>query len=162
VIIVTPDPVGDYLRGDCDVLVSDRSALGPIKFSAPSDPWVILTQTLSKEPLAPVVSDGDDEWLAIVTWSVNALIYADEVGITAGNINARRNESSAVSTVFGVAAPTGTYLGLDANWAYRAVNQVGSYGEIYATNLEPVGLARAGSLNASYLDGGLIYAPPIK
>jgi general L-amino acid transport system substrate-binding protein len=160
------------LEGECDVYTSDRSALAGLisVFAANPDDWVIPAQTISKEPLAPAVAEGDDQWLDIVTWSFNVTFFADERGITSANIDAilAGDPDFDIAIAFGnvPGVDLGASLGLDAEWAYRVVKQVGNYGEIYERNLDspgaPVSLVRAGSLNDSYVDGGLIYAPPIR
>jgi general L-amino acid transport system substrate-binding protein len=153
--------------GGCDAAaITDRTGLTGLQtqLTVPGD-FVILGDTLSKEPLAPVVTDGDDGWLAIVSWVVNSMIFAEEAQVTLANIDTvlAGSPSFEVSFAFGDDADfTGAALGLDADWAYRVIKQVGNYGEIYEDNLTPIGLARAGTLNDSYLDGGLIYAPPIR
>jgi general L-amino acid transport system substrate-binding protein len=168
-VVETFDIFGDFSSGECDLITLDRSALGSFRASqidggnAAAEDWVVLNQTISKEPLAPVVADGDEGWLAIVTWSINATLYADELGINASNIDTRREESVEVSRAFGSeAASTGGALGLGVDWAYDVIVQVGNYGDIYGASLEPIGLSRAGTLNDSYLGGGLLYAPPIR
>jgi general L-amino acid transport system substrate-binding protein len=153
--------------GTCDAAaITDRAGLPAFQAQLliPGD-FVILPDTLSKEPLAPAVVDGDDGWLAIVSWVVNATFFAEEAEVTSANIDAilAGFPSAEVSRAFGVNADsTGAALGLDADWAYRVIKTVGNYGEIYEDNLTLIGLVRNGTLNDSYLNGGLIYAPPIR
>jgi len=157
--------LGDFLANNCDVLTLDRSGLAGMKARNDTDgSWCVLGQTITKEPLASAVPDGDDGWSAIVRWCISAMFFAEERGITSENIGTLNLEDSwEVSRVFGSNAfETAGPLGLDSNWAFRVIEQVGNYGELYASNLEPIGLVRAGTLNASYDDGGLIYAPPIR
>lgn len=172
-LVPVPNPfvaIGVFINGGCDVVTVDRTRLALVRADAVATgipgaaDWVVLKQMISKEPLAPVVADGDDEWMAVVDWSVNAVIFAEEVGITSANIDVLDLEASIeISLAFGTLAEnTGALLGLDADWAYQAIKQVGNYGEIYAANLELIGLAREGTLNESYVDGGLLYAPPIR
>ncbi len=153
-----------FAAGTCDVVTHDLIALG--EFGSQSFTTILLGQTISKEPLAPVVADGDDEWMSVVRWSVNAVIFADELGITSSNINSiiGTTDSFDVCAAFDpeCLVMTGPQLGLTQSWAYDAITQVGNYGEIYTEHLEPIGLARAGTLNDSYVDGGLLYAPPIR
>jgi general L-amino acid transport system substrate-binding protein len=164
-IVTSSNPVADLLSEECDAIGRDRSAL--TSYSDFLTNPLILAPTLSKEPLAPVVADGDDEWLSIIRWSVNAVIFAEEIGITSATVDDVRNFPSDFSPearrVFGLeSAATGDLLGLDADWAYRAITTIGNYGEIYDQHLAPQGLLRDGSQNRQYFDGGLLYVPPMR
>jgi general L-amino acid transport system substrate-binding protein len=157
-----------YFGGRCQVYTTDASALASIrsKEAAKPDDHVILPELISKEPLGPAVRRGDDELFAIVRWVVFALIEAEELGITQANADQQRKDGGnpAVARLLGSGAEdSGKPLGLDREWAYRAIKAVGNYGEIFDRNVgpkTPVGLPRG--LNALWSNGGLIYAPPIR
>jgi general L-amino acid transport system substrate-binding protein len=125
---------------------------------------MLLPEIISKEPLAPVVRHGDDQWYDIVNWSVIALIQAEEFGITQANVDEMlKSKNPGIQRFLGVTPGMGAALGLDDAWAYNIVKQVGNYGEIFARNVgpsTPLGLERG--LNALWLDGGLMYPAPIR
>jgi len=150
--------------GSCDVLTSDKSQLAAIRTELKDpDSAVILPETISKEPLGPVVRQGDDQWFNIVKWVLYALINADEMGISSENIDDMKDsDNPAIARIMGTEGEMGADLGLDAEWAYNAIKQVGNYDEIYQRNVAPLGLAREGSVNAQWKDGGILYAPPIR
>lgn len=150
--------------GSCDVLTSDKSQLAAIRTELKDpDSAVILPETISKEPLGPVVRQGDDQWFNIVKWVLYALINADEMGISSKNIDdMKSSDNPAVARIVGTEGEMGKDLGLDNDWAYNAIKQVGNYDEIYQRNVAPLGLAREGSVNAQWKDGGILYAPPIR
>ncbi len=156
-----------YLAGACDVYTTDASGLAATRatFEAPGD-HVVLPEIVSKEPLGPLVRHGDNEWGDIVRWTLNALITAEELGVTSANVadmGAAAGNNPEVNRLLGTEGSLGEMLGLDADWAKKAIMAVGNYGEIFETNIgenTPIGLARG--LNASYRDGGLIYSPPFR
>lgn len=154
-----------FFEGRCDVLTSDRSDLAATRAVA-NDPsaYVVLPETLSKEPLGPVVRHGDDQWLDIVTWTVHALVFAEEAGITSANVDAMlKSENPEIQRFLGVTGELGQQFGLDNAWAYNIVKSVGNYGEIYERTLgpnTPLGLERG--LNRLWTEGGLLYAPPFR
>ncbi|ETX14954.1 amino acid ABC transporter substrate-binding protein [Roseivivax halodurans JCM 10272] len=155
-----------YLAGACDAYTTDASGLAATRaaFEAPGD-HVILPEIISKEPLGPLVRHGDDEWEDVVRWTINALIAAEEYGITSANIDELKQgtDSPEINRILGSADNLGEMLGLDADWAYRAIKANGNYGEIFAKNIgesTPIGLSRG--LNAQWTDGGLMYAPPFR
>ncbi|MGH1368084.1 MAG: amino acid ABC transporter substrate-binding protein [Maritimibacter sp.] len=155
-----------YQDGACDVYTADASGLAATRatFEAPSD-HVILPEIISKEPLGPLVRQGDDSWGDIVRWTLNALIAAEELGITSANIEelSKGTNSPEINRILGVEGDFGAMMDLDPEWAKRAIMVGGNYGEIFARNIgedTPVGLARG--LNAQWKDGGLIYAPPFR
>ena len=158
----TPASFGAYNAGACDCYTSDKSQLASLRTTAdvPAD-HKILPDTISKEPLGPVVRHGDDEWFDIVKWVVFATFAAEEFGITQANAATFTSESPAVLRFLGVTAGMGANLGLEEDWALNVILAVGNYGEIYERHLGPNGLdiPRAGSLNALWTQGGLIYAP---
>lgn len=156
-----------FFGGRCQVYTTDKSGLASIKaVDAPNpEDYEILPETISKEPLGPSVRRGDDQWFAISKWVYFALLQAEESGVTSGNVDELRDnaENPMIKRMLGVSGDMGEKLGLDAKWAYRAIKQVGNYGEIYARNVgkdSPLGLDRG--LNAQWTDGGLMYAPPIR
>jgi len=119
---------------------------------------------ISKEPLGPAVKRGDDEWFAIVKWTVFALIEAEELGLTQANIDGQRASGDpAIQRFVGTSEDMGKLLGLDKAWAYRIVKTVGNYGEVFERNVgtgSPLKLPRG--LNRLWRQGGLMYAPPVR
>ena len=153
-----------YENGACQVLTSDKSQLAAIR-SELADPSgsVILPETVSKEPLGPVVAQGDDEWANIVRWTLYAMINADELGVTSENVDsivADGSDNFYTRLLLGLEGDTGKNLGLSADWGYQIVKQVGNYDESYQRNVAPLGLPREGTLNALWTEGGILYAPP--
>ena len=154
-----------FFAGRCDALTSDMSQLAAQRSVAPNpDDYMLLPEVISKEPLAPVVRHGDDQWFDIVNWTVLALIQAEEFGITQANVDEMlKSENPSIQRFLGVTPGMGAALGLDDAWAYNIVKQVGNYGEIYARTVgpdTPLGLERG--LNALWTEGGLMYAAPIR
>lgn len=154
-----------FFAGRCDVLTSDSSQLAAHRAVAPNpSDYELLPEIISKEPLAPVVRHGDDQWYDIVNWSVMALIEAEELGITSQNVDQMLNSNKPqVQRFLGVTGTLGQDLGLDNKWAYNIVKQVGNYGEIFERNVgvdTPLGLKRG--LNDLWTRGGLMYAAPFR
>lgn len=157
-----------YEAETCDVFTADISALASAR-SILNNPnaHVILPTVISKEPLGPVVRQDDPAWTDIVRWTVNALILAEELGINSTTVEASRETASDPSTrrLLGVDGNLGELLGLDADWAFEAIRQVGAYNEIFRRNVgADSGLKLERGLNAlwSAPDPGLIYAPPAR
>ncbi|GGH40663.1 L-glutamine-binding protein /L-glutamate-binding protein /L-aspartate-binding protein /L-asparagine-binding protein [Cribrihabitans marinus] len=155
-----------YLAGACDVYTTDASGLAATRatFENPGD-HVLLPEIISKEPLGPLVRHGDNEWGDVVRWTLNALISAEELGVTSTNIDemAAGTDNPEINRLLGTEGTLGEMLGLDAEWAMRAIKTNGNYGEIFAKNIgedTPIGLARG--LNAQWTDGGLLYSPPFR
>ncbi|WP_095587577.1 amino acid ABC transporter substrate-binding protein [Actibacterium ureilyticum] len=156
-----------YLAGACDVYTTDASGLAATRatFENAAD-HVILPEIISKEPLGPLVRHGDDEWGDIVRWTLNALIAAEEMGVTSANIaemSAAAGDNPEINRLLGTEGNLGEMLGLSADWAKKAIMANGNYGEIFATNIgvdTPIGLARG--LNAQWTEGGLLYSPPFR
>ncbi|MCY3874385.1 MAG: amino acid ABC transporter substrate-binding protein [Rhodobacteraceae bacterium] len=156
-----------YLAGACDVYTTDRSGLAATRatFENAAD-HVILPEIISKEPLGPLVRHGDDQWADIVRWTLNALITAEELGITSANvgeIGSGPTNNPEVNRLMGTEGDLGGMIGLDKAWAQRAIAAGGNYGEIFERHIgenTPIGLARG--LNAQWTDGGLIYSPPFR
>ena len=156
-----------YLAGACDAYTTDASGLASTRaaFENPTE-HVILPEIISKEPLAPLVRHGDNEWGDVVRWTLNALIAAEEMGITSANVaelGAAAGGSPEVNRILGTEGNLGEMIGLDAQWAMRAIAAGGNYGELFEKNIgekTPIGLARG--LNAQWTDGGLLYSPPFR
>ncbi len=163
-----------FISGQCDAWSSDKSQLGGHQFTLGTDDnidAVVLPETLSKEPLGPSVRDYDSEWEDVVRWVVNGMIIAEEQGVTSANVDrmAANPPNNTVARLLGVGfgsgSPSDLGIGggkIPGTFMQSVIKQVGNYGEAYDTTLERVGLTRAGSLNASYLEGGLIYSPPMR
>ncbi len=151
--------------GACDVLTSDKSQLAALRTEL-KDPngAVILPETISKEPLGPVVRQGDDQWGDIVRWTLYTLINAEELGITSKNADdlAKSAKDPGVKRILGTEGEMGKDLGLDADWGLKAIKAVGNYGEMYTRHIEPLGLKREGSVNDLWTRGGVLYAPPVR
>jgi general L-amino acid transport system substrate-binding protein len=165
VIESTPELNKAFFAGRCDVITSDASQLASTRSVAPNpDAYIILPEIISKEPLAPVVRHGDDQWYDIVNFSVLAMIAAEELGITSKNLDQMvNNKDPKVMRFLGVTAGNGKALGLDEKWAYNIVKLVGNYGEVFERNVgvnTPLKLERG--LNQLWTKGGLMYAPPFK
>ncbi len=155
-----------YLAGACDVYTTDASGLAATRatFEDPSA-HVVLPEIVSKEPLGPLVRHGDQEWGDLVRWTLNALISAEELGITSANIEelSAGTDNPEINRILGTEGNLGEMLGLDAEWAKRAIMAGGNYGELFAKNIgesTPIGLARG--LNAQWKDGGILYSPPFR
>lgn len=154
-----------FFAGRCDVMTSDKSQLAGIRSGAPNPKeYAILPDTISKEPLAPAVRHGDDQWRDIVDYAVLAMINAEELGISSQNIDQMMKSSDPkIKRFLGVSPGNGKALGLDENWVYNVIKQVGNYGEVFDRNVgvnTPLGLERG--LNALWTNGGLMYSPPFK
>jgi general L-amino acid transport system substrate-binding protein len=155
-----------YIAGACDAYTTDASGLAATRATLPdAENHVILPEIISKEPLGPVVRHGDNEWGDIVRWTFYALVAAEELGITSANVNdiGASTNNPEVKRILGVEGDMGAMLGLDPEWAKRAIAVGGNYGEIFAANIgesTPIGLARG--LNAQWTQGGLMYAPPFR
>ncbi len=154
-----------FFAGRCDCLTSDASQLAAQRSVAPNpNDYVLLPEIISKEPLAPVVRHGDDQWFDIVNWTVMALIQAEEFGITSKNIDEMlKSNDPEIQRFLGVTPGLGKALGLDEHWAYNIIKQVGNYGEIFERNVgvnTPLKLERG--LNAIWTAGGLMYAAPLR
>jgi general L-amino acid transport system substrate-binding protein len=156
---------GAYDAGQCDAITTDKSGLASRRLSlqAPDD-HVILDITLSKEPLAPAVLQGDPQWRDIVTWVVYGLINAEEAGITQENVQSMlTSEDPNIRRLLGVEGDLGAALGLENDFMVDVIGAVGNYGEIYNRHLgpeTPINIPRGP--NAQYTDGGLIYGLPFR
>ncbi len=151
-----------YNDGLCATATADRSSLFTRRLSLPNpDAHVLLEETISKEPLAPLIAQGDSQWRDILNWTVFAMIRAEELGITSQNIDSfRESPDSSVRTFLGIEGNLGALLGLNSAFAYNIISQVGNYGESFERHLTPLGFERG--LNALGTEGGLIYSPPFR
>ena len=166
VVINSPDEaMRSYAAGRCDAYTTDKSGLATIRttLANPAD-HIILPEDFSKEPLGPMVRQGDDQWFMVVRWALNAMLEAEEYGITSKNVDEMTKSSNPnIQRILGVSGEIGKGLGIDNKWGYNVVKQVGNYGESFARNLgpdTPMGLERG--LNAQWRDGGLMYGWPIR
>lgn len=154
-----------YEDGRCDVFTTDSSALAAERstFAIPED-HIILPEIISKEPLGPLVRQGDDGWFNITRWTYYALLEAEELGVTQSNVDEMLgSDNPAVKRLLGVEGDFGTPMGLTKDWAYQIIKHLGNYSEIYERHVgpsTPIGLARG--LNALWRDGGIQYSPPIR
>jgi general L-amino acid transport system substrate-binding protein len=165
VIENTAELAKTFFAGRCDCLTSDASQLAGTRAVAPNpDDYIILPEIISKEPLAPAVRHGDDQWYDIVNFSVLAMINAEELGITSKNVDQMlKSKDPKVQRFLGVSPGNGKALGLDEKFAYNIIKQVGNYGEVFERNVgknTPLKIERG--LNALWTDGGLMYSPPFK
>lgn len=156
-----------FFSGRCQAFTTDTSALAGLRNKEAQNPddYLILPELISKEPLAPAVKRGDDEWFAIVKWVPNALIEAEELGITQANIDKLRADSKdpAQQRLLGTGDDLGKLLGLDKDWSYNAIKAVGNYGEIFERNVGPKSaLQLPRGANNLWNKGGLLYAMPVK
>ncbi|MGI9418727.1 MAG: amino acid ABC transporter substrate-binding protein [Geminicoccaceae bacterium] len=155
-----------YLSDACDVYTTDASGLAATRatFEDPEN-HVLLPEIISKEPLGPLVRHGDDQWGDVARWVLNALIIAEEKGITSENVEdmAANSEDPEINRLLGGEGDLGAMVGLESNWAVDAILAGGNYGEIFDRHVgpdTPIGLARG--LNAQWTDGGILYAPPFR
>ncbi len=154
-----------YDEGRCDGFTTDKSGLvaSQTKMQVPAD-HMILEDTMSKEPLAGAVSQGDPAWADAVRWVVYGLIQAEESGVTGANVQEMlKSEDPTIKRLLGVEGELGSKLGLPNDYMVKVLEQVGNYGEIWDRNLgpdTPFNLPRG--LNAQWTDGGLLYTPPFR
>jgi general L-amino acid transport system substrate-binding protein len=160
------ETVAAYDAGRCDVYTTDQSGLYAqrIKLKNPDD-HVILPEVISKEPLSPAVRHDDGQWFSIVRWTLFAMINAEELGVTSGNVDEMKAKSTNpdIRRLLGAEGKLGENLGLANDWAFNVVKRVGNYGEVFERNLgqaTPLKIQRG--LNALWSKGGIMYAPPIR
>lgn len=152
--------------GRCDVLTSDQSQLYAqrIKLAAPDD-YIVLPEVISKEPLAPAVRQGDDEWFHVVRWTLFAMLNAEELGVTSQNVEGlgKSTKNPDVARLLGAEGTYGADLKLPNDWVVKIVKQVGNYGEVFDRNVGAGSeLKIERGLNAQWNKGGLQYAPPVR
>jgi general L-amino acid transport system substrate-binding protein len=151
-----------YDKGRCDAYTTDSSQLATIAtiMHDPEDQMVV-PEVISKEPLGPAVRQGDDQWYEIVKWTLNALIEAEEQGITQANVEEKlQSQTPAVKRLLGTTGDFGKFMALDNKWAFNAIKAVGNYGEVFDRNFGPLKLPRG--KNALWSKGGLMYSAPIR
>ena len=156
-----------YEAERCDVYTTDASGLAATRTTfEDADAHMVFPEIISKEPLGPLVRHGDDQWADIARWVLNALITAEELGVTQANVAemaATPGDHPEINRMLGTEGSMGEMLGLDAQWAARAIAAEGNYAEIFDRHLgagSPLGLPRG--LNALYSDGGILYSPPLR
>ncbi|RUR31355.1 amino acid ABC transporter substrate-binding protein [Vreelandella nanhaiensis] len=157
--------IAGFEAGRCDVLSSDASQLYAQRMQlADPDMAVVLPEIISKEPLGPAVRQGDDQWFNIVKWSLFAMLNAEELDVSSSNIDEHADSANPdIARLLGQDGNFGEGMGLNADWAYQIIKQVGNYAEIYDRNVgagSNFNIARG--LNALWRDGGIQYAPPIR
>ena len=165
VIESTPELAKAFFAGRCDSLTSDASQLAGTRAVAPNpDDYVILPEIISREPLAPAVRHGDDQWFDIVNFATMAMIEAEYLGISSKNVDDMlKSGDPQIQRFLGVNPGNGEALGLDEKWAYNIVKMVGNYAEVFERNVgvnTPLKLERG--LNALWTKGGIMYTPPFK
>jgi len=154
-----------FEAGRCDCLTSDQSQLYGLRTHLPNpNDAVILPEIISKEPLGPVVRQGDDGWFNIVRWTFFAMLNAEELNVNSKNIDELKNSKKpAIRRLLGLEGIKGKSLGLSDDWAYQIIKQVGNYAESFERNVgqgSPLKIRRG--LNALWKDGGIQYAPPMR
>jgi general L-amino acid transport system substrate-binding protein len=155
-----------FFGGRCDVHVQSTSGLSSARATVASNPadYIILPGIYGKDPMGPVVRQGDPQFKDIVAWTVYAMLEAEESGVTSKNVDEMRNSKDAnIARLLGTSGNLGETLGLDNDWAYQIIKQVGNYGEVYDRNVgegSPLKLSRG--INDLWTRGGLLYAPPFK
>ena len=167
VIEKSPELYAAFQRGRCNAISNDSSGLAArlALMNNPKD-YALLPEVISKEPLGAFVAQGDTVWRNIVTWTAYALMTGEELGVTSDNVDELRGNKSAstdIARLLGTEGTIGKSFGLDSDWAYRALKQVGNYAQIYDRNLgQQTALNIPRGLNRSWKDNGLMYAPPIR
>jgi general L-amino acid transport system substrate-binding protein len=154
-----------FSAGRCDAFTADVSELGSLRSgTAKPDTFRILSEQISKEPLAQVVRAADVDLFDVLRWTIFAMIDAEELGVTSGNVaEMAKSGNPDVRRLLGVTPGNGKALGLDEAWAYNVVKTVGNYGEVYERNVgtgSPIKLPRG--VNALWSAGGLMFAPPLR
>ena len=152
-----------FFGGRCDVFTTDISGLASTRQKADKpDDYMILPEAISKEPLGPMIRRGDWEFFTIAKWTLFGLLEAEELGITAANVEKMKAESKdpKVQRVVGTSGDVGKSIGLDNDWLVRAIKAVGNYGELYKRNIGPLQIPRG--VNELWNKGGAMYAPPIR
>lgn len=157
--------VKGFESGRCDVLTSDQSQLYALKIKlAKPDDALVLPEVISKEPLGPAVRQGDEQWSTLVKWTVFAMVSAEELGVTSKNVDEMKaSKNPDVRRLLGLEEPSGKVLGIQPDWGYQIVKQVGNYGEIFERTVgkgSALGIDRG--VNALWNQGGFMYAPPIR
>jgi len=154
-----------FCGGRCDAMTQDSSALASaLATRDKSGEYMVLPELISKEPLGPFVRRGDDQWAAVVRWTLYAMLEAEEKGVTQANVDEMlKSPEPLIQNLLGVKEGNGKALGLDEKWAYTIIKQVGNYGESFERNVgqgSPLKLQRG--VNALWTKGGLMYPMPIR
>ena len=156
--------VAAYDSGRCDTYTTDKSGLAAqrTKMTNPDD-HIVLPETISKEPLGPVVRQGDAVWEDIVRWSLNVMIEAEEYGINSANADMMKtSENPQIKRLVGSEGELGAAFGLDNDWSLRIIKQVGNYGESYKRNIADTGILPDRGPNQLWTKGGILYVPPAR
>ena len=155
-----------YVAGRCDVYTTDASGLAATRSTLdnPAD-HTLLPEIISKEPLGPLVRHGDSQWGDVVRWTLNAMIIAEELGLSSSNVDSMKASTNnpEVKRLLGTEGDYGKMMGLSNDWAYNVIKQVGAYNEVFDKFIgpsTPIGLERG--LNALWTKGGILYAPPFR
>lgn len=155
-----------FESGRCQVLGNDYAALSVTRTELKNpDAYMVLPELVTKEPLGPAVRRGDEDWFAIARWTLYAMIEAEELGIYQSNVDVVKatSESPEVKRFMGLSEDLGKNMGLDREWAYRIVKQVGNYGESFDNNLGRTSKLRMPRGNMRlWKNGGLMYSPPFR
>jgi len=157
--------IDGFKKGRCDAVTSDASQLYGLrqKMDDPSS-TIVLPEIISKEPLGPVVRQGDDAWFNIVKWTMFATLEAEELGVTQANVDAMmKSENPSIKRLLGTSGTAGENLGLKSDWAYKIVKNVGNYGESFDKHVgkdSPLDIDRG--LNNLWNKGGLMYSMPVR
>jgi general L-amino acid transport system substrate-binding protein len=154
-----------FEAGRCDALTSDQSQLYALRITLKDpDMAMVLPEVISKEPLGPVVRQGDDEWFNIVKWMLFAMLNAEELGVSSQNVDSmKESKDPNIRRLLGVSGVKGEWMGLPDDWSYNVIKLVGNYSEVFERNVgkdSPLQISRG--LNALWKDGGIQYAPPLR
>ena len=155
-----------FFSGRCDAYTTDRSGLAGSRAAKAPNPedYLILPEVISKEPLAPAVRHGDDEWFDIVKWTIYAMIDAEEKGVTSKNVDSmKKTDDPEIQRMLGTVPGMGKSLHLEESWAYAVIKQIGNYGEIFERNVgKDSALKLERGINALWSKGGIMYGMPIR
>jgi len=154
-----------FEAGRCDALTSDQSQLYALRITLKNPEMaMVLPEVISKEPLGPVVRQGDDQWFNIVKWTLFAMINAEELGVSSQNVDEMKStKDPGIRRLLGISGVKGEWMGLPDAWSYNIIKQVGNYGEVFERNVgmgSPLKISRG--LNALWNQGGIQYAPPLR
>ncbi len=167
-MVVTQGPADSGKRlfsEQCDAYSADKSMLAAVREAEGHvDDSLILPEDISKEPLAPLLRQGDDQFFLVVRWTIFAMIEAEELGVTSKNADAMRDATNRdVARLLGRIPGNGKALGLDQDWAYRVIKAIGNYGEMFDRNVGKGSATKLDrGLNRLWTEGGLMYAPPLR
>jgi general L-amino acid transport system substrate-binding protein len=159
------EAVGAFVAGRCDAYTTDKSGLAASRSTLEHpENYVILPEDFSKEPLGPMVRQGDDQWFNVIRWTLFAMLEAEEYGITTQNADAMlKSANPNVQRILGVTPGMGKNLGVDEKWAYNIIKQVGNYGESFERNIgADSALKLPRGLNQQWSKGGIMYAWPVR